>query len=161
MNSADQNENATSRRPPGYEQALAYCQEMIAWYEQVKLRQRLVYQAAQIAIIVLSGLTPILILIGDIPLVWQALPPAVVTILVGLSGIFQWKENYLRFAYTSQALQSEKVRFETRTSGDYHRQLKDETALERFVTRVDNIVMGEVGEWRVLMQETVSSKSSE
>jgi len=156
-----ENESKESKKVPGYDQALFYCQSMIDWYETVKFKQRLAYQAAQIAIIVLSGITPILILVGEIPVFWQALPPAVVTILVGLSGIFQWKENYLRFAFTSQALQSEKVRFETRTSSDYHRQLKEVTALERFVTRVDNIVMGEVGEWRVLMQESVSSKSSE
>jgi len=90
---------------------------------------------------------------GDLPDTVQALPAALVTMIVGLGGIFQWKENYLRFAYTSQALKSEKIRFETRTSKGYRSQLKDETALDHFVTRVDKITMGEVGEWRTLMQE--------
>ncbi|MEE8566362.1 MAG: DUF4231 domain-containing protein [Candidatus Bipolaricaulota bacterium] len=136
------------------EKALKHCQAQIDWYEKVKIKHRLAYQTSLIATIVLSGITPILILTGDLPALIQALPAALVTVIVSLSGIFQWKENYLRFAYTSQALKSEKIRFETRTSKEYNLKLMDTTALDRFVTRVENITMGEVGEWRALMQET-------
>lgn len=155
------NDSNEQRKSSNYSQAMSYCNKLIAWYEKIKTRQRLAFQASQILIIVLSGITPILILVGNIPELWQAVPPAIVTILVGLGGIFQWKENYLRFAYASQALQSERIRFDTRSSSDYNRQLEDEAALERFITRVDNIVMGEVGEWRELMKETSDTQPDE
>lgn len=155
------NDSNEQRKSSNYSQAMSYCNKLIAWYEKIKTRQRLAFQASQILIIVLSGITPILILVGNIPELWQAVPPAIVTILVGLGGIFQWKENYLRFAYASQALQSERIRFDTRSSSDYNRQLEDEVALERFITRVDNIVMGEVGEWRELMKETSDTQPDE
>jgi hypothetical protein len=77
-----------------YAKALEYCNKHIEWYEKHKARQRIAFQLSQIAIVLLSGITPVLILVGDLPPVVQALPPALVTMIVGLSGIFQWKENY-------------------------------------------------------------------
>lgn len=141
--------------------ALEYCQGLIKWYEDTKTSQRHAYWASQISIIVLSGITPILILVGNIPAILQAIPPAIVTIIIGLSGVFQWKENYLRFAYTSQALKSEKIRFETRSSKEYDRKMDAADALSRFVTRVDIIAMGEMEEWRTLMQEASGSNADE
>lgn len=144
-----------------YDQALTYCQKLIGWYETHKKRQRYAYWVSQIVTVILSGITPILILVGNIPAIWQAIPPAIVTINIGLSGVFQWKENYLRFAYTSQALKSEKIRFETRSSKEYDRKMDAADALDRFVTRVDIIAMGEMEEWRTLMQEAIDPNTNE
>lgn len=152
--SVDTTENHQGSRR---EKALQYCKEQIKWYDGVKNRNRLAFQIAQVATIALSGITPVLILMGDLPAPVQALPPALATMILGLNGIFQWKENYLRFASASEALKGELVRFETRTSNDYKLQLKETTALDHFVTRVANIVMSETGEWRTLMQEVSES----
>jgi hypothetical protein len=143
-------ENDLSRKR---EKALKYCKEQIEFYEGVKRHNRLAFQVAQVLTIVLSGITPVLILMGDLSAPLQALPPALVTMIVGLSGIFQWKENYLRFASASEALKGELLRFETRTSEEYKSSLKGSTALDHFVTRVANIVVSETGEWRTLMRE--------
>ncbi len=134
--------------------ALAQCQKHIDWYDKAKGRQRIAYQSFQAAVIVLSGLTPILILCTDLCEALQALPAALAAIAAGLLGIFQWRANYVRFAYVCEALKSEKLKFETRTTADYDTKLSDHDALSNFVARMERIVMREVSDWRAEMQKT-------
>lgn len=144
-----------------YQMALARCDELIEWYTKEGRRQRIAFQSFQVAAIVLSGLTPILILLlpekWD---AWAALPAALAAIAVGMLGIFQWKENYIRFAYTSEALKSEKVKFETQTTNEYDKNLDPQTILSNFVIRVEALVMGEVSDWRGLMQEAMEANKA-
>jgi hypothetical protein len=136
------------------DQALKRCDELIAWYTKEGRRQRLAFQSFQVAASLLSGITPILILVLPPTLDgWAALPAALASIAVGLLGIFQWKENYIRFAYTGEALKGEKIKFETRTTRDYDVSLDDHQALSHFVARMEALVMSEVTDWRGLMQE--------
>lgn len=136
--------------------ALERCQTLIEWYEKFKRRQQLAYEISHGAIIVLSGLTPILILWEDVSAPLKALPPALVAVLIGLSGAFQWKENYLRFALASEALQSERVKFLTRTTRAYNATVSDDLAIQNFVSQIERIAIREAAEWRGLMQESVS-----
>lgn len=140
--------------------ALAQCQQHIDWYCRAKDRQRIAYQSFQAAVIVLSGLTPILILWTDLSEVVQALPAALAAIAAGLLGIFQWRANYVRFAYVCEALKSEKLKFETRTIADYDKGLDDHVALSNFVARMERLVMREVSDWRAEMQKTVQDGKS-
>lgn len=134
--------------------ALAQCQKHIDFYEGTKTRQRIAYQSFQAAVIVLSGLTPILILWSNLSEALQALPSALAAIAAGLLGIFQWRANYVRFAYVCEALKSERLKFETRTTADYDKALDDHVALSNFVARMERIVLREVSDWRAEMQET-------
>lgn len=143
---------STPKTPP--QMALERCDELIAWYTREGRRQRLAFQSFQVAASLLSGITPILILVLPPTLDgWAALPAALASIAVGLLGIFQWKENYIRFAYTGEALKGEKIKFETRTTKDYDVSLDDHQALSYFVARMEALVMSEVTDWRGLMQE--------
>jgi len=67
----------------------------------------------------LSGLTPVLILWSDLPEVLKALPAALAAIAAGVVGVFQWRESYPRFAFVCEALKSERLKFETRTTAEY------------------------------------------
>lgn len=137
-----------------HDYALERCHELICWYEKTKKRQQLAYLLSQSIIVVLSGLTPIIILWGDLPVLLQAIPPAVVAVLVGLSGPFQWKENYLRFALTSEALKSERIKYLTRTTHAYSSKLDESRAIENFVMQIEKLAMNEASEWRSLMHES-------
>ena len=140
--------------------ALARCNELIEWYDKAKRLQRLAYQSFQVAAILLSGLTPILILWSKEPNAWTALPAALAAIATGLLGIFQWKENYIRFAYVSEALQSEKIKFQTRTTTNYDDKLEEHEALANFVTHVEDLVMSEVADWRGQMRRAATKDSN-
>ena len=130
---------------------------MITWYEKVKRQHRVAYQISQVAAVVLSGLTPVLILWSDLPKPIQALPAALAAIAAGLNGIFQWKEGYVRFAYTGEALKSELLKFKTQTTKDYRASLEEQRALENFVARVEFLLLNEVSDWRAQMQESIQA----
>ncbi len=142
-----------------HQRALERCEDQIKWYSWAKRRQRILYQTFQFTAIVLSGLTPVLILWSDLPKTLQALPAAVAAIASGLIGIFQWKENYSRFGYSAEALKSEKIKFETRTTRRYGAKLDDYEALENFVTRIEALIMDEVTDWRSQILEGASESS--
>lgn len=141
------------------ERALKRCQENINWYEKAKHRQRLAYQSFQVSAIVLSGLTPVLILWGDLPKALQALPAALAAIAARMAGVFQWKESYPRFAYVCEALKSERLKFETRTTAEYGPDLDKHQALDNFVVGREALVMDEVTDWRTQVQKAASSPS--
>ena len=143
------------------QQALQRCDALIQAYQRLKRNSRIRYQTAQILAIVFSGLTPVLILWTDLPKPLQALPAALAAIAAGLNGVFQWKENYIRFAFTVEAIQSERVKFKTRTTREYAAKLAEHEALENFVTRVETLVLREVSDWRAQMLETPNSPALE
>ena len=139
------------------ELALSRCDEQIRWYEKNKTRSRQVYQVLQGSIILLTGLTPILILWSDLPKVVQALPAALAGILAGFSHLSPLKENYIHFAYAVEKLKSEKVKYLTRTTREYRSELGDEEALNNFVMNVETLGMTEVSDWQ-RMQELELTK---
>ena len=124
----------------------------------MKKNRRRAHYIFQAGIVVLSGLTPILILSGDpISKPLQALPAALAGILAAFTGVFQISESYARFAYTAEALKSEKLKFETRTTKDYQIAVDEADAdeykaLNRFVGKMEDLVMSEVTDWRQFIQ---------
>ena len=139
------------------EKALLHCQEYIEWYEKMKRNRRRAHYFLQAGVIVLSGLTPILILSDQVSKPLQALPAALAGILAAITGVFQISESFARFAYTAEALKSEKLRFETRTTKDYQADVDEADAdeykaLNKFVGRMEDLVMSEVTDWRQFVQ---------
>src|SRR2546428_6851577 len=98
------------------EMVLNECQSSINWYQKRKTLPRVLYQASQMSIIVLGALTPVLILITDLPKWAQALPAAVASMAAGLGSMFHWQENWVRRASTLEALRAELLKYKTRTS---------------------------------------------
>ncbi len=127
--------------------ALARADEQIAWYESHSARQWQAFSIFQSAAVALGGLTPVLILWSSLPKALQALPAALAAIAAGLVGVFRWPQNKTRYSFTAEALKSERVRYASRT-GPYGGQRTDEEALESFVSRIEDISMTEVAEWR-------------
>ena len=130
----------------------------IEWYEKAKRNQGRIRRVLLTSIILFSGLTPILLLIDEMPKFVQALPAALAAILAALNATFHVPENYARFSYTLEALKSEKFKFETRVSEDYGVKVDDQKALERFVSKMEGLLISEVTEWR---QVVVKSDAKE
>jgi hypothetical protein len=151
------------------QKATARCKEQISWYEDQKHKKRIWYRLFQNAVIVLSGLAPLLILWGNMPAVdntgwvWldehrppaliQALPAALASMLAAIMSTYRWREEWSRFGFTAESLKSELVKFETRTTKDYSS--NDETALNTFVTKIEALAATEVTDWRAVL-DTVS-----
>ena len=70
-----------------------------------------------------------------------------------MAGVFQWRESYPRFAYVGEALKSERLKFETRTTVEYGPHLDEHQALSNFVVYMEALVMDEVTDWRAQMHK--------
>lgn len=73
---------------------------------------------------------------------------------------FRHRENYARMSYFSEALKSEKFKFETRTTEDYGRTLDDYEVLNNFVKKIDVIKKSEMSEWRALSDTSSLEKKN-
>jgi hypothetical protein len=131
--------------------AVKRAEEQIRWYTRYSISSGVLYRVFQTLAVVLSAITPVLILWTDLSPVLQALPAAGAAISAALVGIYGWQENKARFAFTAEALKSELVQYETRT-GRYKG--SPEQALDRFVTRVERIGMDETAQWRTSFTRT-------
>jgi len=143
MNPAPEDDFLTRR-----EKALKRYDHEIQWYERLKRNQRRAYQFMQFCIIVFSGLTPLLILIDGFPKPLQALPAALAGMLTAIAATFRVRDNWTRFAYTLEMLKSEKFKFETRSTKDYGVNVDNQKALEKFVSRMEELIINEVTDWR-------------
>jgi hypothetical protein len=140
--------------------ALADCQTMIDWFNRNKRRARNFFYISQVCTIVLSALTPVLILWSDIPKAAQALPAAIASIAAALNAVFRWREHWVIRAHASEALKLEMLKFKTRTSEEYMAGLDDQKALSNFVTRIESLSMNEVSEWRALQLQAIKESNS-
>ena len=93
--------------------ALRRCEEQIRWYDRYSKREWRLFTLFQSAAIALAAATPVLILWSSVPKAVQALPAALASIAAGLVGTFRWLQNKTRFAFTAEALKSERILFET------------------------------------------------
>src|SRR5215207_3499810 len=89
------------------ERAIARCKHEIGWYERQKRNKRWLYWIFQNAVIVLTALTPILILWANVPAVestgWPwldehkpsalltAVPAALAAMLAAIMSSYQWR----------------------------------------------------------------------
>ena len=138
--------------------ALKRARDQIHWYTKNSVWSGVLYRVFQTLAVVLSAITPVLILWTDLSPVLQALPAAGAAISAALVGIYGWQENKARFAFTAESLKSELVQYETRT-GPYKG--ASDRALDRFVTRVERIGMDETAQWRSTYVRTGAEKTED
>jgi hypothetical protein len=132
--------------------ALERIHDLIARYDE---RARLAfrnYYLLQGLTIGLAAITPCLIVIAkDNPRVeffnWlQLFVPAIAAIAAGLSHVFRWREDGVRYTALAEAIRSQLWRFETRAA-ELGIQLSEEQALDRLVTQVDELNLAAVKQW--------------
>jgi Protein of unknown function (DUF4231) len=119
----------------------------VAFFEKGKNDARRYFYALQTVVIVCSSLTPVLILAGTenwIPGTCSALA----AIAAAVSALFQFQGSWLRRADTVESLRSEFHLFDTRTGEGYQAPASEEAALDRFITRTEQVYESERGEWK-------------
>ena len=150
---------------PARAKALKYCQDLIDDYKRTRNNSRNIYYTLQIATIVLSGITPIFVLIDklDINIVWlNWLPvifPAIASIVASVVTSFPFQENWISANTTVEKLEAEQEKFVLGVTKLYRcydaadelqSQQKSKKAIENFITQVNNIHLKQVeGEDRV------------
>ena len=150
------NSNPSESKPltPARGKALHYCQEMINDYKLTRDNSRNIYYTLQIATIVLSGITPIFVLVDKLEggVMWlKWLPvifPAIASIVASIVTSFPFQENWVSANTTVELLEAEQEKFVLGVSQLYRcydstdeiqSQQKAKKAIENFITQVNNI----------------------
>lgn len=139
-------------------QAVTQCQEQIRWFQVHSRADRYLYRSFQVAIIVLSSASPVLVLFTNVPKPVQALPAALAALTAAVAASFHWHEDAVRWAATRELLKSELRQFAV-AAGRYGQGTKAEV-LDSFVTRIEAIIVGELTSWRLAEQSGGASKSN-
>ncbi|MGB3533901.1 MAG: DUF4231 domain-containing protein [Microcoleaceae cyanobacterium] len=144
--------------------ALTYCQELIDDYKNTRRNSRNIYYISQISTIILSGVTPILVVVERLdsgPVWFKWLPvffPATAAIISSIVTSFPFQENWIEANKTVELLEAEQEKFVLGISQAYRcydvtdraqRQTKAKKAIENFITQVNNIHLKQIQELAV------------
>jgi len=135
--------HAASREDPR-ELALKRCDELIAWYERNKSRQRALDHVLQTSVILTAGLTAFAAAIETWPKWAIVLPAVITTVATGLGTNFRFRSKYVNFASAGERLKWAKLRYQIRSDSTPG----DPKNLEEFVNGMEAIVSAELAEWR-------------
>ena len=164
---------------PVREKALRYCQELIDDYKNTRETSRNIYYTFQLATVILSGVTPILVLVDKLEpsqAFFKWLPvicPAVASIVASIVTSFPFQENWISANTTVELLEAEQEKFVLGVSPAYryddgadegqHQQMA-KMAIENFITQVNEIHLKQIqkpDETRSKEQNTEPAQSTE
>lgn len=141
------------------ESALEYCQELVDDYKRTRTNCRNIYYISQLATVVLSGITPILVLVDKLEagvtwLKWlPVICPAIAAIVASIVTSFPFQKNWLAANTTVELLEAEQEKFILGVSPLYsyydtaeetELPLKAQKAIENFIVQVNNIHLNQL-----------------
>jgi hypothetical protein len=141
------------------QRAIQYCQELIDDYKVIRQQARSLYYVFQISTIILSGVTPILVLLDRVEMnvSWiKWLPvifPAIAAIVTSLSTSFPLQENWVAANAAVELLEAEQEKFILGVTPAYRffdvseeaeRKRKMQASVESFITQVNQIHLKQV-----------------
>ncbi|MUG95064.1 DUF4231 domain-containing protein [Scytonema sp. UIC 10036] len=156
--------------------ALQYSQDLIEDYKRTRTSSRNIYYAAQIATIVFSGVTPILVLVDKLEagvswLKWlPVICPAIASIVASIVTSFPFQENWIAANSSVELLEAEQEKFVLGVSEPYRyndvanetqHQKQAQMAIENFITQVNNIHLKQVQESGVKKSPEQKTETSE
>ncbi|MFN6468197.1 MAG: DUF4231 domain-containing protein [Nostoc sp. SerVER01] len=169
-NSWNQNTLTLARK-----KALQYCQDLIDDYKRIKNVARNLYYILQIATVILSGVTPILVLVDKLEsgqpwLKWlPVLCPALASILASIVTSFPFQKNSIAANTAVELLEAEQEKFILGVTPPYRcydvsdeiqQQQKASQALEYFIVQVNNIHLNQVQQANETQSEKTESAPS-
>ncbi len=162
---------------PARAKALQYCQDMIDDYKKTRNLSRNLYYVLQIATVILSGVTPILVLVdkleaGQAWLKWlPVICPAIASIVASIVTSFPFQKNALAANTAIELLEAEQEKFILGVTQSYRcydvsdeteRQQKASQAIEQFIIQVNNIHLQQLQQTEEKQsQKTESTASNE
>lgn len=144
---------------PARAKALEYCQDLINDYKNTRNWARNLYYVLQISTVILSGVTPILVLVdkleaGQAWLKWlPVICPALASIVASIVTSFPFQKNAVAANTTVELLEAEQEKFILGitpayrcydVAGEAEQQQRVSQAVELFINQVNNIHLQQV-----------------
>lgn len=164
---------------PARVKALGYCQELIDDYKNTRETSRNIYYTFQLATVILSGITPILVLVDKLEpsqslLKWlPVICPAIASIVASIVTSFPFQKNWISANTAVELLEAEQEKFILGVTPAYrcydiideaqHQQMA-KMAIENFINQVNEIHLKQIqkpDETRAKEQSTEPGQSTE
>ncbi|WP_017652709.1 DUF4231 domain-containing protein [Fortiea contorta] len=172
---SDNNSAAKNALTPARGKALQYCQDLINDYRKTRDISRNVYYVLQISTVVLSGVTPILVLVdkleaGQAWLKWlPVICPALASIVASIVTSFPFQKNWVAANTAVELLEAEQEKFILGVTPPYRcydvsdevqQQQRINQALEYFIVQVNNIHLQQVQQTNESQPEKKEAEAS-
>ena len=131
-------------------------QDLLSWYDKNKTNSRIFYYTFQVAVILCSALTPIvMIVVEPDELLWlKGLLPSIAAISASLLTLFKFNETWLSRAQASENLKSEYVFYKSRVGTLYSCDMPEDEAESNFLKRIEIINSAERTVWVSIREST-------
>jgi hypothetical protein len=128
-------ENITDRHS-GVSYSVRLANDSYEWYKTAAIRSRKAYRMAEIGILALSASIPVTAAISPHNAITAAILGAIVVVISGVSTLFHWQDNYLRFSGAREAVEAERRLYYTETK-PYDDPVTREQILAAAVSRIE------------------------
>lgn len=135
------------------QQALNRYEEQTKRYAKQSKDARSRYRVGTGLVLLLTGATPIAILVWPSSAVLHASLPALAGVIAGILGFLNEKEQWHRRAIALTALHREYTLFITRCGPDYFN-VSDDDAICAFVLNMEAVIQAEVSGWETLIHKS-------
>ncbi|NES21609.1 MAG: DUF4231 domain-containing protein, partial [Symploca sp. SIO3E6] len=150
------------------EQALEYCQNLIQDYMRVRKTSRNLYYIFQLSTIILSGLTPILVLVDkqvDMPSIkWlPVIFPAIAAVVTSVSTSFPFQERWVNANRVVEKLEAEQEKFILGVTQPYRAfavEASDEDRRKKLKLSIENFIIT-VNKFHLQQLETAEPRVDE
>lgn len=137
------------------QESLVFSQKLIENYKRTIAFNMFGYYGSQSAVIILSGITPLLILF-KIPSEMAAIPPAIASVAAGLSNTFRYRDKYVISKITLEELVFERKKFELGLSPYEKKEVEDENSQQNvvgvFIRNFEIIHRQRMEEWQKIQK---------
>lgn len=144
-----------------FQETLDFSKKLVERYRKSKGLHHKCYLGSQTAVIILSGITPLLLLFNVQPAI-ASIPPAAASIAAGLSNTFRYREKYVSSKVTFEEMSFEQKKFELGIE-PYTRKGETEGskgAVEIFIKNLESLHKKRMEEWREIQQESPEPRSN-
>ena len=138
------------------ELAIDFCQDSIRHYARLKVVFFFAYYFFQTGIIVLSAVTPLLVLDDVGSALFRAAPAAIAGVFAALSTVYRTREYGIRCVEIEDSLTQELLKYQTESTRLYSSAVPDNRALSNFVQAVERILESDTSRWRAMFDEQMT-----
>lgn len=127
------------------EYILSRLDDQIEWYSLKSSKAKFMHQIFRVFVIIFSAVIPLVAGIEfnqNLKNITLSIIGFLITVLVGLSSLFKYQENWTEYRTTSETLKHEKMLFLTK-SGPYN----SEESFKTLVLRIENLISRENSAW--------------
>ncbi|MEU7632013.1 DUF4231 domain-containing protein [Nocardia sp. NPDC049220] len=121
--------------------ALQVADESYGWYFTAAKRARRRYRTSEVVQLLTSAAIPIAALVIEGNTLVPACLGAIVVITTGLSSIFHWHDNYLRFSQAREAVEAQRRRYRTQAPPYENPRTRDQVLTDS-ITAIERREMG-------------------